>query len=114
MSRLSGELRVVSHSTKKMKQFTRTIEDFVCEHCETKIAGDGFTNHCSNCLYSKHVDVNPGDRANLCLGLMAPVDFSLIDGIKHRCLVCNSEKYNKVQLDDNYELIIELSATAAI
>ena len=24
--------------------------------------GNGYTNHCPKCLWSKHVDINPGDR----------------------------------------------------
>jgi len=93
-----------------MTTFTRTIENFVCENCKTDVIGDGYTNHCPKCLFSKHVDINPGDRANSCRGLMEPVGFDLISGIKHRCRVCRKQKFNKVQLEDDYEKIIELSA----
>lgn len=30
-------------------------------------------NHCPHCLYSKHVDINPGDREESCHGLLEPV-----------------------------------------
>ncbi|MFA6992594.1 MAG: RNHCP domain-containing protein, partial [Candidatus Gracilibacteria bacterium] len=40
------------------KRFSRTIEDFVCEKCGAKVKGDGYTNHCPKCLWSKHVDIN--------------------------------------------------------
>ena len=53
--------------------FQRCIEDFNCGHCGFLEKGDGYTNHCSQCLWSKHVDVNPGDRAASCQGLMRPV-----------------------------------------
>ncbi|HYC79501.1 MAG TPA: RNHCP domain-containing protein, partial [Candidatus Binatia bacterium] len=56
-----------------MKLFQRTPENFVCENCGTKVSGNGYTNHCPNCLYSKHVDNNPGDRLNKCHGLMEPI-----------------------------------------
>ena len=55
------------------KLFQKTVEDFICEHCGNKVAGDGYTNHCPNCLWSKHVDVNPGDRAAICGGMMKAV-----------------------------------------
>lgn len=103
-----------SHSTKEllkpMTNFTRTIENFVCDNCRTQVSGDGYTNHCPNCLWSKHVDVTPGDRAHICKGLMKPAGFDLTRGILHRCTSCRFEKYNKVQTEDNYEKILELSA----
>jgi Zn finger protein HypA/HybF involved in hydrogenase expression len=48
--------------------FKRTIEDFTCEHCGEQVTGNGFTNHCPQCLWSKHVDIDPGDRLALCGG----------------------------------------------
>lgn len=93
-----------------MKSFTKRIEDFTCENCGTKVAGDGFTNHCPVCLYSKHVDVNPGDRSNACGGLMEPIAYDQKKGILHRCTICKFEKYNKLQKNDNSDKIIELSA----
>jgi hypothetical protein len=54
-------------------QFTRRIEDFSCEHCGQTVRGNGYTNHCPYCLHSKHVDINPGDRASNCGGLMMPI-----------------------------------------
>ena len=55
------------------KKFQRNIENFRCEHCEAFVIGDGYTNHCPQCLWSKHVDINPGDREELCNGMMKPV-----------------------------------------
>lgn len=55
------------------KKFQRTIEDFTCGHCGAAVTGNGYTNHCPHCLYSCHVDVNPGDRAESCGGLMMPI-----------------------------------------
>jgi hypothetical protein len=57
--------------------FKKTKEDFVCEHCGKPVVGNGYTNHCPECLWSKHVDVNPGDRAATCLGLMEPVGVTI-------------------------------------
>ena len=62
------------------KRFQRKIEDFVCANCGAKIKGNGYTNHCPACLWSKHVDINPGDRASVCGGLMKPIDIELKKG----------------------------------
>ena len=56
-----------------VKRFSKCVEDFTCEECGSPIEGNGYTNHCPNCLYSKHVDINPGDRKSTCGGIMAPI-----------------------------------------
>ena len=53
--------------------FQKKIENFTCGDCGAKVKGNGYTNHCPVCLWSKHVDVNPGDRQNICGGMMRPV-----------------------------------------
>lgn len=91
------------------KLFKKKKEDFVCEKCGTKVTGDGYTNHCPSCLYSKHVDINPGDRASLCLGLMKPLKIEGSSGkyrIIHKCLACGYVKPNKVAEDDSIESIL--------
>lgn len=95
-----------------MKKFTRTIEDFTCEKCGTHVSGNGYTNHCPKCLWSKHVDVNPGDRAGECGGLMEPVavfkkgrEFILM----HRCGVCGFERKNKLGKDDMFDSVLKLN-----
>ena len=77
------------------QKFQRNIEDFVCGHCGAEVKGNGFTNHCPKCLYSKHVDINPGDRADQCRGLMKPVSIELRKGeytIIHECVGCGFKK----------------------
>ncbi len=86
--------------------FKRTKEDFKCEYCGKQVNGDGFTNHCPQCLWSKHVDIDPGDRASECGGLMRPVSFEEDGGeykIIHRCVECSFEKRNKLQNKDNFD-----------
>lgn len=93
------------------KKFTRTIEDFVCEHCGIKVSGNGYTNHCPECLYSKHVDVNPGDREAQCGGLMKPLRLEMKGqeySIIHHCEKCDFERKNKVLPQDNYEALLAL------
>jgi hypothetical protein len=91
--------------------FRRVIEDFTCEHCGAEVVGDGYTNHCPKCLWSLHVDVNPGDRANGCAGQMEPVAVeykSTGSVITHKCLKCGTLKKNKSDKEDNMGAIIEV------
>ncbi|MBE6455611.1 MAG: RNHCP domain-containing protein [Alphaproteobacteria bacterium] len=95
-----------------VKNFTRTIEDFVCDVCETSVSGDGYTNHCPTCLSSKHVDINPGDRASDCGGVMIAVGYEQRNGkewILHRCEKCGFERRNKVTSHDSRKAIQALS-----
>ncbi len=85
----------------------------MCEKCGTHVSGNGYTNHCPKCLWSKHVDVYPGDRASSCGGLMKPVGLYLKGGeehIVHRCEKCAYEKNNHVAEEDDSDAIIALSA----
>jgi Zn finger protein HypA/HybF involved in hydrogenase expression len=87
------------------KRFQRRIEDFVCENCGVKVQGNGYTNHCPACLWSKHVDINPGDRANSCGGLMEPVGAYFKSQkwrLKHRCQKCGEEKIIKIAKEDKW------------
>lgn len=93
------------------KKFTKTIENFTCKHCRTYIKGSGYTNHCPCCLYSQHVDVNPGDRKAKCGGMMEPVGVELKHGeyvITHQCTKCGYKKRNKTDKNDNIDEIIRI------
>ena len=96
-----------------MAKFKRTIENFICEKCGTAVIGNGYTNHCPNCLYSKHVDINPGDRACECMGLMKPINILQKNGefiILHKCEKCGFERKNKVNETDNYNSILSIAS----
>jgi len=98
------------------KKFTKVVEDFTCEKCGFAVAGMGFTNHCPKCLWSRHVDVNPGDRAAGCGGMMEPVRVeSDGDGqvITHRCVKCGHEKRNKAAADDDFEVLLDIARRGA-
>lgn len=91
-------------SSTDRKNFIRQPEDFACGHCGVQVAGNGYTNHCPECLWSKHVDNIPGDRANLCGGLMKPVAIEVKgDGydIVHRCEKCGVIKRNRMADNDS-------------
>ena len=97
------------------KQFTRRIEDFDCGHCGAHVTGDGYTNHCPRCLWSKHVDINPGDRASTCGALMEPVGVIIKGGgddivIIHQCVRCGHRKNNRQDVNDDVDVIIALSS----
>lgn len=95
------------------KHFINKKENFICDNCKTKVIGNGYTNHCPNCLYSKHVDKNvPGDRLSSCNGLMPPVKIEVVHGkyyIVHQCKKCGKIIKNKVDSKDNFEKIIAIS-----
>ena len=52
------------------------MESFSCANCVKEIhpdgAGSNHRNHCPYCLYSLHVDEEPGDRKASCHGKMEP------------------------------------------
>ena len=96
-----------------MRKFQRKKENFVCEHCGAQVIGTGYTNHCPRCLWSKHVDVNPGDRANICGGMMRPIGVEIKRGgyiILHKCEKCGQTKKNKSTPLDDFEDILKLPA----
>ncbi|MFP4022307.1 MAG: RNHCP domain-containing protein [Candidatus Paceibacterota bacterium] len=91
--------------------FKKRIEDFKCENCGEYIRGDGYTNHCHRCLWSKHVDVDPGDRAAECGGMMPPVAYHYTASEKwviHECLFCGKRKKNKLHKKDRLDALTGL------
>ncbi|QTD41904.1 RNHCP domain-containing protein [Sporosarcina sp. Te-1] len=76
---------------------------FICEKCGETISpltNGSYRNHCPYCLYSKHLDDKPGDRASDCLGLMKPIgwDYSAKKGYQliHQCEKCGKIGKNKI------------------
>lgn len=93
------------------KRFQRRIEDFTCEKCDTSVKGTGYTDHCPNCLWSKHVDINPGDRRAKCGGLMKPVAVEVKGDkyiIYYYCQKCGYKLRVKAAPNDNFEEILKL------
>ena len=86
----------------------------MCENCHHNVPKLGYTSrdHCPNCLYSKHLDITPGDRANNCHGLMEPIGIEKFKNtykIIYKCLKCHEIHKNIMASDDNYNIIIKLS-----
>lgn len=97
-----------------MKTFHEIDEAFICENCGYKVGKLGYScrDHCPNCLYSKHVDKNPGDRKNKCQGLLEPIGIEKFKDtykIIYQCQKCKKEHKNIMAKDDNINVIINLS-----
>lgn len=93
--------------------FIRNKEDFDCENCGFSVVGDGYTNHCPQCLWSKHVDIDPGDRLATCHGLMGPFQIEMDGGetyIAQKCIKCQHIRRNKVSKNDSYDRIVSISS----
>ena len=103
------------------KRFSKNDNGFICENCKREVLPLGYTsrNHCPFCLCSLHVDINPGDRANPCRGILRPISAEPDPKkgyiILHKCSKCGEIHRNKaaheakVQPDDIMYLI-ELTA----
>lgn len=84
---------------------------FRCRHCGLDVSldapGTAHRNHCPNCLWSRHVDDSPGDRAALheCGSSMEPIAVCVRgDGewvLVHRCTACDTVHLNRTAGDDN-------------
>lgn len=98
-----------------MKQFKKNDSGFICENCGVEVPPLEYSSrdHCNSCLFGKHVDNNPGDRANDCHGLLKPVGLKTSSGknqIVYDCSKCNKRAYCVVAVDDNPSRILEISS----
>ena len=94
-------------------KFTRKTEDFDCTFCGTHVKGNGYTNHCPECLSSLHVDVNPGDRASSCHGLMLAESWEQKGGqeyIVQKCVKCGHVHKNKISPEDSRDALVALAS----
>ena len=97
------------------KRFLARDEEFICENCGKKVSKLGYSSrdHCPYCLHSKHVDINPGDRAESCCGDLERIGIEINNRkgyvILFKCKKCGKVKKNKAAEDDNMDLIIKLS-----
>ncbi len=92
------------------QKFIKKVEDFKCENCGAGVTGDGFTNHCPKCLWSKHVDHFPGDRKSPCGGMMKLIGLESLNNsyiLTHKCITCGYEKRNKMSDEDDFDEAIQ-------
>lgn len=97
-----------------MKIFNMINENFICENCGKEVQKSDYTarDHCPYCLFSKHLDINPGDRLNECKGLMKPIGIEKFkDSFKiiYKCNKCGETHKNICLRDDSMDEIIRLS-----
>ena len=96
-----------------MKRFIKHVENFNCAHCGAEVLGNGYTNHCPKCLWSKHVDNNPGDRQSNCGGMMRPISIEQSGDkfiITHKCEKCGKTIKQHSAENDDIDAIISISS----
>jgi RNHCP domain len=97
----------------------RLPDSFRCRHCRldvpTAAPGTAHRNHCPHCLWSRHVDDAPGDRAaaELCGSAMEPIAVSVRGAgewvLVHRCTGCGSVHLNRTAGDDSPLLLVRIA-----
>jgi len=96
-----------------IKRFQKRVEDFDCERCGHTNKGTGFSNHCSECLISKHVDIFPGDRKESCGGIMDVTGIQKKGEryvLEHTCTTCKKTSGDHFRERDNFDTLIKLVA----
>lgn len=98
-----------------MKKFNMIDESFICEKCNKQVNKLKYTarDHCPFCLYSKHLDIMPGDRNNPCKGMLKPIGIEKYKNtykIIYVCEKCKKQHKNIIAKDDDFNKIIELSS----
>jgi hypothetical protein len=67
------------------------------------LTNGSYRNHCPSCLWSRHVDVVPGDRASDCGAPMRPDRIDTRTGkglvIIHSCTGCGVMRANRIAVD---------------
>ena len=90
-------------------------EKFICENCGKEVPKLEYSarDHCPYCLYSKHVDITPGDRLNECKGLLKPIGIEKFKDtykIIYKCEICHEQHKNIIAIDDDMNEIIKISS----
>ena len=96
-----------------MKKFNMLDEQFVCENCGKIVEKLNYTarDHCPYCLYSKHLDILPGDRKNECQGLLKPIDVEKCRNtykIVYKCSKCRQTHKNIIANDDSFDELLKI------
>ena len=86
---------------------------FTCIHCGMPVVphalGTVHRNHCPCCLWSRHLDLRPGDRLCACRGPMEPIALWFRGGMEcaliHRCTRCGTLRSNRIAGDDDAEAL---------
>jgi len=95
---------------------------FKCSHCRLWVVINSYMgtinrNHCTICLWSKHVDGSKGDRRVDCHGGMKPIALTFKrEGwgrqgeimLVHECAWCHVVSINRIAGDDDNEKILSI------
>lgn len=90
---------------------------FRCGHCGITVPrgapGTKHRNHCPVCLWSRHLDTEPGDRSADCGGDMEPLAIAARrDGewtLVHKCRRCAVLSRNRIAGDDDPVALMSLA-----
>ena len=90
---------------------------FRCGHCRLDVPADApgtrHRNHCPNCLWSRHLDNSPGDRAADCGSSMEPIAITVRGKgewvLVHRCTGCGEIHLNRSAGDDSPLLLVRIA-----
>lgn len=94
--------------------FIERDESFNCENCGSNVPKLAYScrNHCPKCLYSKHVDKDPGDRQENCHGMLKPIGLENSSkkrySIIFKCDRCGMIRKNKMAEDDDFNVILKI------
>jgi hypothetical protein len=102
-----------------MSNFQRSGDEpgFNCIHCRqyvnARAYGTKHRNHCPYCLWSRHLDEEPGDRQATCRAPMEPTAIEVRrDGewsVIHRCTGCGVLRTNRIAGDDQELTLLALA-----
>ena len=100
----------MSHKSKVDSSFSCVV----CKHhVPAQTFGTSHRNHCPRCLWSRHLDEEPGDRRCACREPMEPIAIEVRkDGewaIVHRCAGCGTLRTNRIGGDDHERALLALA-----
>lgn len=109
-------------SARKAANLITNDQGFQCLHCGESVPPLVRTSrdHCPTCLWSRHVDIVPGDRQGTCLGAQRPMGAVRRQGawrIQYICERCGEHSECKVAMEgdrpDVWEAVIALASLGA-
>jgi DNA-directed RNA polymerase subunit RPC12/RpoP len=95
------------------KLFKKNNESFICINCHSHVKKHPASSrdHCTECLYGLHVDINPGDRQNNCKGILKPIGLKIRNGkvqVVYDCQKCHKRVFCIIAEDDSAESVEKL------
>lgn len=111
---------------KKPGRVLYDTRDFKCRNCgffvtaSRELSGVNNRNHCPRCLWSRHMDITPGDRASDCLSRMRPIGLTVKKVARkygsqtgelmviHACAGCDKVSINRIAADDDAQVLWQI------